>query len=64
MSYGLVPRPGLASDEMAAVMAAVEEIMQEQAQRSLVVDTVPAWRFSGRWFNNGPYANRRPLRTR
>ncbi|MGA2295190.1 MAG: hypothetical protein ABSG24_08210 [Acidimicrobiales bacterium] len=62
MSHGLAPRPGLPSDEAAAVMAAVEEIMKEQAQRSPVVDTVPAWRFSGRWFNSGPYANRRPQR--
>jgi hypothetical protein len=25
-----------------------------------VKDTAPAWRFSGRWFNSGPYALRRP----
>lgn len=64
MSHGLVPRPQLANDEAAAVMAAVEEIMKAQAQAelSIVADTVPAWRFSGRWFNSGPYTNRRPLR--
>jgi hypothetical protein len=25
-----------------------------------VKDKPPAWRFSGRWFNVGPYALRRP----
>ncbi|MGC1419794.1 MAG: hypothetical protein WA786_06710 [Acidimicrobiales bacterium] len=64
MSYGLTPRPVLASDEAAAVMAALEEVMKEQAQRNLVANAVPAWRFSGRWFNSGPYANRRPQRIR
>jgi hypothetical protein len=47
---------------MAAVMAAVEEVMKAEPPISLPVDVVPSWRFSGRWFNSGPYAMRRPLR--
>jgi hypothetical protein len=47
---------------MAALMAAAEEMMSEQSVQSLAVDSVPSWRFSGRWFNSGPYANRRPQR--
>jgi hypothetical protein len=47
---------------MAALMAVAEEMMSEQAQQSVAIDVVPSWRFSGRWFNSGPYANRRPQR--
>jgi hypothetical protein len=47
---------------MAALMAAAEEILKAQAEQTIAVDAVPSWRFSGRWFNSGPYANRRPLR--
>ena len=62
MSHGLAPRPTLPSDEMAAVMAAVEEVMKAEPPISLPVDVVPSWRFSGRWFNSGPFAMRPPLR--
>jgi hypothetical protein len=45
---------------MAALVVAVQEVMARRTV--LVVDPVPSWRFSGRWFNTGPYANRRPYR--
>ena len=62
MSYGLAPRPVLPAEETAAVMAAVEEMLKVEAEQVLAIDTVPNWRFSGRWFNAGPYTMRRPLR--
>jgi hypothetical protein len=43
---------------MAVLIAAAEELLKEE--RARVVDKPPTWRFSGRWFNAGPYANRRP----
>jgi hypothetical protein len=60
--YGLSARPTVPIDEMAALEAAAEEILKEQSEQTIAVDTVPSWRFSGRWFNSGPYANRRPMR--
>jgi hypothetical protein len=60
VSYGLEPRPQLSADEMAALVVAVQEVVTTRTV--LVVDPVPSWRFSGRWFNTGPYANRRPYR--
>ena len=59
MTYGLTPRPVLPSDELAALMAAAEEILQRETSL-VVVDQVPNWRFSGRWFNTGQFSNRRP----
>jgi hypothetical protein len=46
-------------DDVAAVVAVLSEVM---AKRSVTkADHTPPWRFSGRWFNNGPYtASRRP----
>lgn len=58
MSYGLAPRPSLPPEEMAALVAAAEELLK--AERRRVKDAAPAWRFSGRWFNSGPYSGRRP----
>jgi hypothetical protein len=58
MNYGLPPRPQLPPDEMAALIAAAEELLKEERRR--VRDQPPSWRFSGRWFNAGPYALRRP----
>jgi len=63
MSHGLAPRPGLPADEMVALLAVAEEMISEQSLQNVAIDTVPSWRFSGRWFNSGPYANRRPMRT-
>lgn len=60
MSYGLAPRPELPGEEMAALVAAAEEVLR--ASQSVVVDRAPSWRFSGRWFNAGPYSLRRPNR--
>ncbi len=60
MSCGLPPRPELPPEEMAALIAAAEEILR--AEVPLVPDLVPVWRFSGRWFNSGPFTNRRPHR--
>ena len=52
--YGLSARPTVPIDEMAALEAAAEEILKEQSEQTIDVDTVPSWRFSGRWFNSGP----------
>jgi len=60
VSYGLAPRPQLPPDEMAALVVAAQEVLKSQAR--VVADAPPSWRFSGRWFNAGPYANRRPYR--
>lgn len=57
MNYGLTPRPELAPDELAALVAAVEEVLLSE---KIVVDQVPNWRFSGRWFNAAPFSDRRP----
>ena len=57
MNYGLTPRPELAPDELAALVAAVEEVLLSE---EIVVDQVPNWRFSGRWFNAAPFTDRRP----
>ena len=58
---GLTPRPGPTPAEIAAVSAAMTLL----ARARVVPDAerVPAWRFSGRWFNAGRYANRRPIVT-
>ncbi len=56
--YGLSPRPELPAEEMAALIAVAEELLKAQA--AVVDDQVSSWRFSGRWFNAGPFANRRP----
>ena len=58
MTYGLTPRPGVAPDELAAIVAGVQAIVGEVTP--VVVDEVPVWRFSGRWFNDGRFAHRRP----
>ena len=62
MSYGLTPRPELPAEEMAVLVAAAQELLKTPAAMDLV-DHAPSWRFSGRWFNAGPYALRRPYRT-
>jgi hypothetical protein len=47
-------------DEMAALVAAAQEIMLQRTSVPLMLDPVPNWRFSGRWFNAGHFSNRRP----
>ncbi len=59
MSHGLVPRPGPTPAEVAAVSAAFSVLAA--ARPAVEGGRVPAWRFSGRWFNAGRYANRRPI---
>lgn len=59
MSHGLAPRPGPTPAEVAAVSAAVTLLSSARVARE--GERVPAWRFSGRWFNAGRYANRRPI---
>ena len=59
-TFGLAPRPALAPEEMVALAAAGEQLLREG--RGVVSDPLPVWRFSGRWFNVGPYALRRPHR--
>jgi hypothetical protein len=61
MSHGLTPRPELCEEELFALQAVSEELLKEQELLAIEEDEVPIWRFSGRWFNAGPYANRRPL---
>ncbi|MDE3007950.1 MAG: hypothetical protein KGJ10_04665 [Acidobacteriota bacterium] len=58
MNYGLAPRPELPPEEMAAVIAAAEELLRVERRR--LADVTPRWRFSGRWFNSGPFTHRRP----
>jgi hypothetical protein len=58
VNYGLTPRPELSPDELAALVAAAEEILR--SEKTAVVDQTPTWRFSGRWFNAAPFTNRRP----
>jgi len=58
VNYGLTPRPELCAEEMAAVVAAAEELLRRE--RRVATDRPPAWRFSGRWFNAGRYSMRRP----
>ncbi|MDE3065905.1 MAG: hypothetical protein KGJ36_09540 [Acidobacteriota bacterium] len=60
MTHGLPPRPTLPEDELAAVIAAAEEVLRQEVRR--VPDSTPSWRFSGRWFNSGPFHLRRPIR--
>ena len=59
MSYGLTPRPELPPDELAALIAAAEEVLRGE-KTVAIIDQAPVWRFSGRWFNAAPYADRRP----
>jgi hypothetical protein len=59
VSYGLTPRPELPPDELAALVAAAEEVLRSE-KADVVVDQAPIWRFSGRWFNASPISNRRP----
>jgi hypothetical protein len=59
VNYGLTPRPVLDADELAALVAATEEILRAETA-PVLVDLVPSWRFSGRWFNAAPFSNRRP----
>jgi hypothetical protein len=61
VSYGLPPRPELPEDELAALAAAAEEVLR--AVSNVVADDAPSWRFSGRWFNAGPFSMRRPQRS-
>ncbi|HXC18713.1 MAG TPA: hypothetical protein VNT80_02275 [Acidimicrobiales bacterium] len=58
MSYGLTPRPQLPPEELAALVAALEEVLREE--KIVIADQVPNWRFSGRWFNAAPFTDRRP----
>lgn len=58
MSYDLPARPSLDAEDLAAVIATAELVLRQE--RRVVIDRPPVWRFSGRWFNSGPYANRRP----
>ena len=43
------------------LIAAAEQVAASLGARP-APDEVPAWRFSGRWFNRGPLADRRPRR--
>ncbi len=59
MNYGLTPRPLPPDDDVAAVVAVLSEVLAKRTEKT--ADHTPPWRFSGRWFNNGPYtASRRP----
>lgn len=60
MTYGLPPRPELCAEEMAALVLAAQEMFKTPVDAG--DDQAPSWRFSGRWFNAGPYVLRRPHR--
>ena len=59
MSHGLAPRPELPPEDFAAVVAIVQNHFAQKSE--IAPDLPPAWRFSGRWFNTGPFANRIPM---
>jgi len=61
VNYGLAPRPELSAEELAAVVTVAEQVFKSPS--AIEVDNVPSWRFSGRWFDAGPYALRRPHRS-
>ncbi len=61
MSHGLRPRTPLGDEESAAVVAATAAILS-RGPLVEAADPVPAWRFSGRWFNAGRFTLRRPHR--
>jgi hypothetical protein len=61
VTYGLTPRPELATEELAALIVVAEQLLRRD-DAVVAADVVPVWRFSGRWFNSGPHANRRPQR--
>jgi len=61
VTYGLTPRREPTAEEIAAVVVAAQELLRIAAPAA-IADNVPAWRFSGRWFNAGRYSLRRPLR--
>ena len=53
-------RPALSPEETAALAAAIDELLA--SRQAVVMDTTPAWRFSGRWFGEGRFEMRRPRR--
>jgi hypothetical protein len=59
VNYGLTPRPELPPDELAALIAAAEEVLRSE-KAVAIIDQAPVWRFSGRWFNAAPFSDRRP----
>jgi hypothetical protein len=59
LSYGLTSRPELPPDELAALIAAAEEVLRSE-KAVAIIDQAPVWRFSGRWFNAAPFSDRRP----
>ena len=61
-AYGLTPRPELGPEEMAALVVALEHCYDEPAALVPAPAPVASWRFSGRWFNSGPFDRRRPRR--
>jgi hypothetical protein len=61
VNYGLAPRPQLAPDDLAALVGAAEQVLAVPVRRAPET-IVPAWRFSGRWFDVAPFSNRRPYR--
>jgi hypothetical protein len=51
MKHVLTSRQPLATDEMAAVIIAIE-MLTSRGRPPTDVDATPPWRFSGRWFNS------------
>jgi hypothetical protein len=55
MKHVLTSRQPLESDEMAAVMIAIE-VLTSRGRAPHDLDATPPWRFSGRWFDSArPY---------
>lgn len=61
MTYGLPARPSLSDEDLAALVSAAQEVLRVRALAQ-PMERTPAWRFSGRWFNHGPFDQRRPRR--
>ena len=53
MSVTLVTGSDLSEEEVAAVVIAVEMLISTRPALEESRDVTPAWRFSGRWFNEG-----------
>ncbi|NNN00887.1 MAG: hypothetical protein HKL86_03535 [Acidimicrobiaceae bacterium] len=64
MNHDLPPRPQVDPAEVAVIVAVAVAMSSLSPNHVVENDETPAWRFSGRWFNRGPFSLRRPSRLR
>ena len=55
-----VVAPGASPAELAAIVAALEELWPEEQAEFVAPPPPPAWRFSGRWWRDGDRFRRGP----